>query len=698
MTAPTVKITDNLPGIVNRTTSRVTYNFDFSEPVTGLTASDFLILNCSIGAVSGSGANWQVSATPYQGVQLSYMGLQLKAGSVSNAAGETNAVATDTAQLIDTKVAPPKLVTDASFRFLVDPQVTLQTRLGTVVIELDPTHAPVTVANMLAYVNDAFYDGTLFHRVIKNFMVQGGGFTPGLVTRTPTYDAIVLESNKGLSNLRGTIAMARTDVADSATSQFFINHVDNLFLNYSNAANPGYAVFGRVTAGLSVIDSLAQVAVANVGANGNVPVSDEVITSIRQSVAGSCLNNSGFIQVGAIETYATWDYSLDGGKTWRQGAGSRIALTEGSYAAGSIAVRQTDLAGNASATVGILTSDLRVDITAPALLPSRPADEASGVAPTRNLELVFSETVEHGSGSIVLKTVAGLEVERFDVSTSPRLQWAGNTVIVNPTANLAEGTDFSLVFSSGVVQDLAGNAITGLSSYNFKTLTYPTAPVSGKAIDVLAYTWKEHKLLADVAVSSNGLPQVTASDGSTRLLEASSAVLDLHVSRSISLVELEAVNAAVNLQDAIAILKMVVGLNVNPANHALSPYQSLAADFDGNGRVELNDAIGVLKHVVGLRGAGTPEPVWKFADESSSAVAAITAAPLEPGVSLPISVDLTGTRTVFPVGLVAYLSGDVDGNFDGPFGSLDLDTEQPDYFAELSNAQGLSLSQFGVYA
>ena len=297
MTAPTVTITDNLPGIVNRTTSGVTYNFDFSEPVTGLMASDFLILNCSIGAVSGSGANWQVSVTPYQGVQLSFMGLQLKAGSVMNAAGETNAVATDTAQLIDTRVAPPKLVTDASFRFLVDPQVTLQTRLGTVVIELDPTHAPVTVANMLAYVNDAYYDGTLFHRVIKNFMVQGGGFTPGLVPRTPTYDAIVLESNKGLSNLRGTIAMARTDVADSATSQFFINHVDNLFLNYSNAANPGYAVFGRVTAGLSVIDSLAQVAVTNVGANGNVPVSDEVITSIRQSVAGSCLNNSGFIQV-----------------------------------------------------------------------------------------------------------------------------------------------------------------------------------------------------------------------------------------------------------------------------------------------------------------------------------------------------------------------------------------------------------------
>lgn len=698
MTAPTVTITDNLPGIVNHATTRVTYYFDFSEPVTGLSFDDFLILNCRVSAVSGSGANWQVTTTPNLGVDLSYMGLQLKAGSVRNAAGEANAVATNTAQLIDNLAWAPKLLLDASYRLVVDPQITLQTRLGTVVIELDPQRAPATVANMLAYVNGDFYDGTLFHRVIKNFMVQGGGFTTGMVSRQPTYDPIVLESNNGLLNLRGTIAMARTDAPNSATSQFFINHVDNGFLNYSSAASPGYAVFGKVVSGLSVIDNLAQLAVGTVAGYGDVPLAEEVITTLNQTRVGSALTRTGVLSVSGLEAGGSWSYSVDNGKSWKAGSGSSLTLAEGSYGEGAIQVRQTDGLGNASVTPGVMVRALVVDTTAPLVQALSPADEALAVAPTRNLELVFSEAVEHGSGSIVLKTVAGVEVERFDVSTSPRLQWAGNTLTVNPTANLAEGTDFSLVFSSGMVQDLAGNAFAGLSSYNFKTLVYPTAPVSGKAIDVLAYTWKEHKLLADVAVSATGLPQVTASDGSARLLEASTAVLDLQLSRSIPLVEQEAVNAAVNLQDAIAILKMVVGLNVNPVNQALSPYQSLAADFDGNGRVELNDAIGVLKHVVGLRGTGTPEPVWRFANESSPAVAAITADPLVPGVSQAISVDLTDTRTVLPVGLVAYLSGDVDGNFDGPAGSLDLDTEQPDYFLSLSNAQGLSLSQFGVYA
>jgi cyclophilin family peptidyl-prolyl cis-trans isomerase len=179
-------------------------------------------------------------------------------------------------------VAAPKLVTDASFRFLVEPQVTLQTGLGTVVIQLDPKHAPVTVANMLAYVNDAFYDGTLFHRVIKGFMVQGGGFTTGMVTRAPTYDAIVLESNNGLSNLRGTIAMARTDVANSATSQFFINHVDNGFLNYSTTS-PGYAVFGKVIQGMELVDAIALEPTGVVGGMSDVPLTEIALSLALQT-------------------------------------------------------------------------------------------------------------------------------------------------------------------------------------------------------------------------------------------------------------------------------------------------------------------------------------------------------------------------------------------------------------------------------
>ena len=686
MTAPTLKITDNFPGIVNRATSRVLYNFEFSEPVTGLTASDLLVLNCSINSVSGSGTSWQVSVRPNQDVQSYYMGLQLKAGSVINALGETNLVVTNSDQQIDTRVAAPKLVTDASFRFLVEPQVTLQTGLGTVVIQLDPKHAPVTVANMLAYVNDAFYDGTLFHRVIKDFMVQGGGFTTGMVTRAPTYDAIVLESNNGLSNLRGTIAMARTDVANSATSQFFINHVDNLFLNYSGSSSPGYAVFGRVVSGLSVVDALAQVSVTTAGAHANVPVSDQLVTSIRQTLAGSSLNNSGQIGVAGIESGATWDYSLDAGKTWLAGSGSKITLAEGSYAPGTIAVRQTDVAGNASATAGVLTSALRVDTTAPLLTSIISSDEANGVTLSRNLEFVFSEVVEFGSGRIVLKTIDGQVVESFDVGTSNRIFITGSTLTINPTADLAEGVDYSLVMPSAALKDQAGNAFVGL-----------TAPIIGKAIDVLAYTWKAHMLLADVAISMNGSTQQTGKEGSALMLAESTGVFELQASRSVSTSEQEATNLAVDLQDAIAILKMVVGLNVNAPNQALSSYQALAADFDGNGLVELNDAIGVLKHVVGLTGVGTPKPAWQLVDETSRQVAAITLNPLSPGQPPALSVDLTGSSPALEVGLVAYLRGDVDGSFAAAVGAMDLDTEQPDYLATLTEAHGLSLSQFGVY-
>jgi cyclophilin family peptidyl-prolyl cis-trans isomerase/methionine-rich copper-binding protein CopC len=698
MSTPTVTITDNLPGIVNHATTRVTYYFDFSEPVTGLSFDDFLILNCRVSAVSGSGANWQVTTTPNLGVDLSYMGLQLMAGSVKNAAGEVNAVATNIAQVIDNLAWAPKLLLDASYRHVVDPQITLQTRLGTVVIELDPQRAPATVANMLAYVNGDFYDGTLFHRVIKNFMVQGGGFTTGMVSRTPTYDPIVLESNNGLLNLRGTIAMARTDAANSATSQFFINHVDNGFLNYSSAASPGYAVFGKVVSGLSVIDSLAQLSVGTVAGYGDVPLSEEVITALNLTRVGSALTRTGVLAVSGLEAGGSWSYSVDKGQSWKAGSGSSLTLAEGSYGAGVIQVRQTDGLGNASVTPGVMVRALVVDTTAPLVQALSPADEALAVAPTRNIELVFSEAVEQGSGSIVLKTAAGVEVERFDVATSPRLALVGNTLTVNPTADLAQGTDYTLKLASGTLQDLAGNPLAGLGNYNFRTLVYPGEPASGqgKAIDVLAYSWNEHTLLHDVAVSSGGLALSTGSDGSVRLLDTSAAVVSIQASRPVPIDELEATDAAVNLQDAIAILKMVVGLNVN-AGHPLSPYQALAADFDGNGAVELNDAIGVLKHVVGLTGVGTPKPGWQFVDEASAAVAAITADALHPGQPVAVAVDLSGSARVFKLGLVAYLRGDVDGCYAAATGAMDLDTERPDYLTDLSTAHSLNLSQFGVY-
>jgi peptidyl-prolyl cis-trans isomerase A (cyclophilin A) len=155
--------------------------------------------------------------------------------------------------------------------------VRLATSQGDIVIQLDAEKAPKSAANFVQYVKDGHYDGTIFHRVIAGFMIQGGGFDADMKQK-PTRPPIALESRNGLSNLRGTLAMARTMVPDSATSQFFINVVDNARLDAANAADGnGYAVFGKVIAGLDVVDKIRAVAVADKAGHQNVPVHPVII-------------------------------------------------------------------------------------------------------------------------------------------------------------------------------------------------------------------------------------------------------------------------------------------------------------------------------------------------------------------------------------------------------------------------------------
>jgi peptidyl-prolyl cis-trans isomerase A (cyclophilin A) len=137
------------------------------------------------------------------------------------------------------------------------PTVVLETSMGDLVIELDPVHAPVTVDNFLKYVKSGFYNGTIFHRVIENFMIQGGGYTKEKNQKRPLYPPIKLESRNGLKNLRGTISMARMNQPESATCQFFINVVDNPALDFNEITNPmGCAVFGQVVQGMEVVDKI----------------------------------------------------------------------------------------------------------------------------------------------------------------------------------------------------------------------------------------------------------------------------------------------------------------------------------------------------------------------------------------------------------------------------------------------------------
>jgi len=163
------------------------------------------------------------------------------------------------------------------------PQVSIITNKGSFTLELDLATAPISVKNFLAYVRGGYYSNTLFHRVIPGFVAQAGGYTTGLVRKPGQLDAIELESNKGLSNARASVAMARTNVFNSATSEFYVNLVDNTFLDYKNAANPGYAVFGTVLQGMDVVDAIAAEPTGVFNGSPDVPLTDITITMALQS-------------------------------------------------------------------------------------------------------------------------------------------------------------------------------------------------------------------------------------------------------------------------------------------------------------------------------------------------------------------------------------------------------------------------------
>jgi peptidyl-prolyl cis-trans isomerase A (cyclophilin A) len=213
---------------------------------------------------------------------LSWGALALAAGLVAGAAAQTPA----------TKAAPAAKAASA-------PRVVLATSAGDITLELDPERAPRTVANFLQYVKAGHYDGTIFHRVIDNFMIQGGGFNADMKEKS-TRAPIPLEASNGLQNKRGTVAMARTNDPNSATAQFFINVADNDFLNYrkfesdttvetrtgprlvpAGTVIDGYAVFGRVVAGMDVVDKIRAVPTGNRGPMQNVPTQPVTIKSAK---------------------------------------------------------------------------------------------------------------------------------------------------------------------------------------------------------------------------------------------------------------------------------------------------------------------------------------------------------------------------------------------------------------------------------
>jgi len=168
-----------------------------------------------------------------------------------------------------------------------NPLVLIETTMGNITIELDAENAPVSTENFLAYVEDGYFVDTIFHRIIPNFMVQGGGMNADMADKPSTHAAIKNEANNGLKNDRGTLAMARTQDPDSATSQFFINLKDNEFLNFTSEdiQGWGYAVFGKITEGMDIVDKMAAVATTTKGGHQDVP--NDTITMTAVSIVAA---------------------------------------------------------------------------------------------------------------------------------------------------------------------------------------------------------------------------------------------------------------------------------------------------------------------------------------------------------------------------------------------------------------------------
>ena len=163
-----------------------------------------------------------------------------------------------------------------------NPQVKISTNFGDLTVELYPASAPITVNNYLNYVTAKFYSNTLMHRIIPQFVVQGGWLTTSVAEQTGAGNPIVLESNNGLKNTRGSIAMARTSAPNSASTQFYFNLVDNTKLDYQSESSPGYAVFGQILEGLNVIDIMAQISTSTLYGLANFPTSNVIVKSIVQ--------------------------------------------------------------------------------------------------------------------------------------------------------------------------------------------------------------------------------------------------------------------------------------------------------------------------------------------------------------------------------------------------------------------------------
>ena len=294
---------------------------------------------------------------------------------------------------------------------------------------------------------------------------------------------------------------------------------------------------------------------------------------------------------------------------------------------------------------------------------------------------VGDDTINAGTGNDILEGGA-----RFDKAI-----YTGN--FADYTISYATSTGRLTIADHDGARD-GTDVLHGIETLQFVDQTKSASDyITSKTADVSVYSWRAHTLLDGVAIGAGSAGQETDGTGGTIFIGVAGTSLPLTAARAIPSGEAALTDQAVNLQDAIAILKMIVGLEVNGAGKPLSPYQAYAADFDGNGTVGLTDAIGVLKHLVGLP---SPDPQWLFFNEADTSVQA--RANLNPGAApTAMTADLSEATAQVHVGLVGVMRGDVDGSYAGVAGAQDLDVTQSGYFQNLAAIHSLNLSQFGVY-
>lgn len=385
------------------------------------------------------------------------------------------------------------------------------------------------------------------------------------------------------------------------------------------------------------------------------------------------------------------------GGTASQGQTLMANVTDADGASGSIAYQWTvgGVVASAVTTASYLLTQAEVGKSVSVAVSYKDDNGRAEVAASANTDII-SNVNDLPTGSV---TIEGAAIQGQTLTAKNTLADLDGMSAVSYQWN----ADGIAILDANVATLTLGAALTGkylsvTASYTdgfgkLEAVTSDALMVStGKSVDFQAYSWKAHTLLSDVSIAATGTNHsgTTSANGAASFSAVTDASLTLTASRAVPAAEVATTSAAVNLQDAIAILKMIVGLDVNGTGKALSPYQALAADYDGNGQVQLSDAIGVLKHVVGLT---APDPTWYFVNEIDSTVPAKAGlTPGEPQTSIAAS--LTGTSPVH-VGLVAYLSGDVDGSFAGASGATALGSS---YFTTLVSAHtDLSLAQFGVY-